>query len=104
MKRHRLIIAGVILGIFIALVLVIFRPWSTPMADEKSLKALFAEAHTSLKAYYSTNKAYPNSLKELKLNSPLAPYLKYWRTGNSSCRMLYFSLGDVEMDSSVTLD
>jgi hypothetical protein len=102
MKRRYAIIAGAIALLFCVVVLGVFRPWSTPMASQQSLDALFAEADKAIGEYYSIHKAYPDSLKELKLTSNLAPYLKYIRTGNSSCKMIYFSLGDLRVSSSAT--
>jgi hypothetical protein len=103
MKRKRLIVAGTIAVGFCLVVLAVFRPWQTPMSDKKSIDALFAEAHSALYAYYSTNKTYPDSITALKLHSPLAPYLRYLRTGTSSCKMMYFSLGGFQISSSTTV-
>ena len=70
-----------------------------PSIDEKTLKSLFAATNQALDSYYNTNKSYPTSLKELTIDSKFAPYLIYVRTGNSSCTMVYFSLGNLDIDS-----
>ena len=99
-RVNRLIIAGILL--YCIATVVAFRPWETPSADKQSRDALFAEAKSALRTYYATNKAYPNSIAVLRLQSRLAPHLKYIRTGKASCMLVYFSLTGLQISCPAT--
>jgi len=102
MKRKYLVVTGTLVLLFCVATMAVFRPWTTPLADNQSIDALFSEADKALDAYYATNKSYPNSIAVLRLQSNLAPHLRYLRTGKSSYKLMWFSFGDVRVWSSDT--
>ena len=102
MKRKILVVAGTLVLLLCVATLAAFRPWATPLADKQSIDALFSEADKALDAYYATNKTYPDSIAVLRLQSNLAPHLRYVRTGKSSCKLVWFSFGDIRIWSSET--